>query len=168
MSHANNRVKWCLKKAEKEMKESGNHKGLVKIKPNKAKAVEHITKAEHYLKATEYLKKGGYSDISASTIFYSIYHCMLAIAARHGYDSRNQECTFALIHSLIEDGKIDFGKTTLNKISSMNAKETGATSTKIREKYQYGTELSIKDNLYKELVDLAKEAIAKTKEVIEE
>lgn len=92
MGQAGNKVAWCLRKAEKELKESNKHRGLVKIKSDIAKAREHIGKAEHYLNATDYLKRGKFSDISASTLFYSMYHCLLAIAVKSGYESRNQEC----------------------------------------------------------------------------
>ncbi len=166
MTHAKNKMEWCLKKAEKEMKERGIHKGLVKVKPNKKLAAEHVTKAEHYLKATEYLKEGNYSDISASTIFYSMYHCMLAIAVRYGYESRNQDCTFSVIYSLIENGKIEFDHALLNKITSLND-GSNETTTSIRERFQYGVELSMKDNLYEQLLKQAKEVIAKTKEIIQ-
>ena len=88
MSHTDNKLRWCLDKAKKESEKGKNHKGLMKIRPDKEEAYKHIAKAEHYLGATEQLKKG-YSDISASTAFYSMYHCLLAIAAKFGYDSRN-------------------------------------------------------------------------------
>ena len=108
MSEASNKLDWCLKKAERELKKSGKHRGLIKTNPELEKAREYIKKAEHYLMATDYLKKGNFSDISVSTVFYSMYHCLLAIAAKFGYESGNQECTFALIESLIEDRKIKF------------------------------------------------------------
>lgn len=169
MSHAKNKVDWCLKKAEKELKQGDKHRGLVIIKPNLEKAREHIKKAEHYLKATDYLKKGNFSDISTSAVFYSMYHCLLAIAVKFGYESRNQECTFALINSLIDDNKIEFEKEMLDKIASLDTeKETEKTSVEIREQYQYGTEISIEDNLYEELLNLAVNIISRTKEIIEE
>ena len=168
MSHAKNKVKWCLRKAERELKESKVHKGLIKVNPNIEKSREHIKKAEHYLSATLYLKKGNFSDISASTIFYAAYHCLLAIAAKFGYESRNQECTFALINSLIEDKKINFDKELLHKISSLDVKDKEQTTIEIREQYQYGTNLTLKDDLYNELLELAKKVIARTKEIIEE
>ncbi|MBS3090271.1 hypothetical protein J4433_00695 [Candidatus Pacearchaeota archaeon] len=169
MSHAKNKIDWCLKKAERELKKSGKHRGLIKTNPELEKAREYIKKAEHYLMATDYLKKGNFSDISVSTVFYSMYHCLLAIAAKFGYESGNQECTFALIHSLIEDSKIDFEKELLDRIASLDIeKSREKTSVEIREQYQYGTSLSIKDNLYKELFELAKEIISKTKTIIEE
>ncbi len=158
-----------MRKAEKELKESDTHRGLVETNPNKEKATEHINKADHYLNATIYLKEGNYSDISASTVFYAMYQCLLAIAAKFGYESRNQKCTFALINSLIEDGKIGFDKDLLEKISSFeteNAEEQ--TTVEVREQYQYGTSLTLKDDLYNEQLELAKKVIAKTKLIIEE
>ena len=114
MNHAKNKVEWCLKKAEKELKAGDIHRGLIKVTPDIERAREHIKKSDHYLSATLYLKKGNFSDISASTIFYAIYHCLLAIAIKFGYESRNQESTFALINSLIEDKKINFDKELLS------------------------------------------------------
>lgn len=153
MNHAKNKVDWCLKKAERELEKKEEHRGLVRTEPSLEKARKHIIKAEHYLKATDYLKKGNFSDISASTVFYSMYHCLLAIAVKFGYESRNQECTFALICNLIEEGKIDFEKELLDKMISLDVKESEEkTSVEVREQYQYGTSLSIKDNLYKELL----------------
>lgn len=168
MSQAKNKLRWCLKKAEEETKEQGRHKGLIKIKPDIEKAREHISKSEHYFNATEYLKTGGYSDISASTIFYSMYHCLLAIASKFGYESGNQECTFALIYALIEDNKIEFDKETLDKISALDAsKNTEQATIRIREKYQYGTSLSLDDNTYNELIELTKKVMSKTKVIVE-
>ena len=169
MSHAKNKVDWCLKKAERELQDFEKHRGLVKTKADLNKAKEHISKAEHYLKATDYLKKGKFSDISASTVFYSMYHSLLAIAVKFGYESRNQECTLALMHSLISEGKINIEKELLNKIAYLDIEKTyEQTSVDIREQYQYGTSLSIKDDLYKELFELAKELISKAKVIIEE
>jgi len=119
MPHINNKVKWCLKKAEKELEEGDKHRGLLKITPDVALASLHIIKAEHNLKAMTEFKKIGFSDWSASAGFYCIYHCFLAILAKIGYESRNQECTFALIYTLIEEGKIGFSRELLSKISSL-------------------------------------------------
>src|SRR3989344_3008083 len=167
MTHSKNKIEWCLKKAEKELKEKGKHRGLIKIKPDLNKANEFIAKAEHYLKATDYLKKGDFADISASTVFYSMYSCLLAVISKFGYESGNQECTFALIFHLIEEGKIDFDKNLLEKIASLENNKDKEGIKDIREKYQYGTSLSLKDNLYKELFELAQKVISKTKEIIE-
>lgn len=169
MSHAKNKLDWCLEKAKKELKEKGTHRGLIKKQPDKARSREFMNKAEHYLKATEYLKKGNFSDISTSTIFYAMYHCLLAISTKFGYFSRNQECTFALMHALIEEGKIDLKKEILDKISSLDVdKGEEKTSTEIREEYQYGTEISVKEEIYQNLFSLAKELFDKARTIIEE
>ncbi len=169
MSHSKNKLNWCLKKAEKELKVGGKHRGLIMIKPSKEKAREYLVKSSHYLKATDYLKEGGYSDISTSTVFYSMYHCLLAIAAKFGYESGNQECTFALISLLIEDKKINFSQSLLDKIASLDTKDDTKTSLEIREQYQYGTFLSIKDEkLYIYLHSLAQEILSITETIIEE
>ncbi|HLD86967.1 MAG TPA: HEPN domain-containing protein [Candidatus Nanoarchaeia archaeon] len=166
MSHAANKVDWCLKKAEKEMRDFGAHRGLVKAKPDPDKALDHISKAEHYLRATEYLRKGGFSDISASTAFYCMYHCLLAIASRHGYESRNQECTFALVRSLIEENKIGLTKEMLDKISSIDvSKQEELTTVHLRELYQYGTQLSMEDATYSRILTLAKEVLDSTRPI---
>ncbi len=167
MSQMKNKLNWCLKKAEKELAEgSKKHRGLIKISPNKTLAKEHISKAEHYLEAT-FLLKEKFSDISASTVFYSIYHCFLAIIAKFGYESRNQECTFAVIYALIEAGEINIDKSLIDKISMLSIKSDEDSVIEIREKYQYGTELSMKEKLYHENLDIAKKILGKTKEIIE-
>ena len=168
MSQAKNKLRWCLKKAEIELKEEGKHRGIIKIPPNLEKAREHIEKAEHFFKATEFLKTGNFSDISASTIFYCMYHCLLAITAKFGYESGNQECTFALIYSLIEDNKIEFEREILDKISALDtSKNTERAIIRIREHYQYGTSLSLNEDTYNQLIELAKKVMSKTKVIIE-
>ena len=62
MSHASNKVEWCLRKAEKELGELGLHRGLVKVDGDIKLAEKHIIKAEHNLKGAIYFKKGGFSD----------------------------------------------------------------------------------------------------------
>src|SRR3990167_5377168 len=124
MSHAKNKVNWCLNKAKKELREGKQHRGLVKVEVDLEKAREHLAKAEHNLKVTFYLQKGGFTDWCSSSLFYVIYHCFLAILVKYGYETRNQECTFALIASLIEDKKITLIQEDLEKVSTLNMTET--------------------------------------------
>jgi|SRR3989338_4358725 len=169
MSESEHKFKWCLEKAKKELEKGEKHRGLIEIKPDKEKAKQHIIKAEHYLEASIYLKEGNFSDISASTLFYSAYHCMLAIAAKFGYESRNQDCTFALINALIEDKKINLEGELIDKvaiISQFQGEEK--TALEIREQYQYGTELSLKESLYEDMLNLIKIILEKSKEIIED
>lgn len=170
MSHAKNKLNWCLNKAKKEIQENRKHRGLLEIPPNIETAREHIIKAEHNLKVTIYLQNGGFTDWCSSSLFYTIYHCFLAILAKFGYESRNQECTFAVIANLIEDKKINLDKNDLEKVSSMNvtdSQETSNTAITLREEYQYSTKVSLENKEYQELLELAKRILDKTKETIE-
>lgn len=168
MSHAKNKVDWCLKKGIKELQETGKHRGLVIVKPDKKMALNHIVKAEHNLKGAIEFHRIGFSDWSASAFFYSTYQCFLAIALKFGYESGNQECTFALMYHLLEEKKIELNKSLLDKISALEVKKEASTSTEIREEYQYGTKLSIEESLYEELLAISQEVLVKTKEIIEE
>ncbi|PIN77226.1 hypothetical protein COV15_02675 [Candidatus Woesearchaeota archaeon CG10_big_fil_rev_8_21_14_0_10_34_12] len=165
MSEMKNKLRWCLKKAEKELKEGKKHRGLVVSEEDIERAREHIKKAEHYLEATLFLKEG-FSDIGASTAFYAIYHSFLAILAKYGYESRNQECTFVTVYSLIEDKKIDLGRDLVDKISLMKSSDESSI-VEIRESYQYGTELSMQEKLYDETIEIAKKILGKAKTIIE-
>ena len=166
MSDAKNKVDWCLKKAERELKKSGKHRGLVKTKPNIEKAREYIKKAEHYLRATNYLKKGDFSDISASTVFYSMYHCLLAIAAKFGYESRNQECTITAIEHFIQGKKLDIDQSYIDMIRKEmeGQKKMGAKST--REEMQYGAKTKLEETRCKILMDNAKRFVEKMRAVL--
>ena len=159
-----------MNKAKKELQTGKQHRGLVKAKSDIEKAKEHLAKAEHNLKVTLYLQRGGYTDWCSSSLFYVIYHCFLAILARFGYETRNQECTFALIASLIEDKKITISQEDLEKVNILNITETQEspeTAVSIREDYQYSTKVSLENNEYQELLQLAKRILDKTKETLQ-
>ena len=170
MSHAKNKVEWCLKKAKKELEEGKKHRGLVKVDTDLEKARGYLAKAERNLKVTLYLYTGGFTDWCSSSLFYTMYHCFLAILAKYGYETRNQECTFALIASFIEDKKITIKKEDLEKVSILNITETqesSDTAVNIREDYQYGTKVSLENKEYQELFQLAKRILEETKEILE-
>ena len=46
MSHAKNKVNWCLKKAERELENDGKHRGLLKIKSSVEEAKKVISKTK--------------------------------------------------------------------------------------------------------------------------
>ena len=170
MSHAKNKVDWCLNKAKRELQDGKQHRGLVKVEADLEKASEHFAKAEHNLKVTLYLQRGGFTDWCSSSLFYVIYHCFLAILAKFSYETRNQECTFALIASLIEDKRITINQEDLEKVSSLNITETQEspeTAVSIREDYQYSTKVSLENKEYQELLQLAKRVMDKTKETLQ-
>jgi len=170
MSHAKNKVDWCLNKAKKELQTRKQHRGLVNVDADLETARDHLAKAEHNLKVTLYLQRGGFTDWCSSSLFYVIYHCFLAILAKFGYETRNQECTFALIASFIEDKKIAISQEDLEKVSILNITETQEspeTAVSIRENYQYSTKVSLENREYPELLQLAKRILDKTKETLQ-
>jgi len=162
MSHAKNKVEWCLNKAKREIEQTGRHRGLVEARLSKEKALEHIRKAEHYIEATLLLEEK-FSDIGASTAFYAMYHSMLAILAKFGYESRNQECTFAAVYALIEDGRIGLPREDVDKVASLG----GDSVIELRERYQYGVELSMEKDIYSGNLEMARRILGKAKEIVE-
>ena len=159
MTHAENKVDWCLKKAEKELKEGKKHRGLIKSKPNLDEAKKHLGKAEHNLSAISYFDKGGFSDWSLSAAFYCIYQCLLAILSKFGYESRNQECTIALIKHLKEQNKIEIDIKFIESIESEKEKIESRIIEE-REFYTYGTTISVEDKEeIKKSIGLCKDCI---------
>ena len=168
MSASENKVNWCLKKAQEELEKGWKHRGLVKKESNLEEAKNHITKAEHNISAISYFDKGGFSDWSISAVFYSIYHCFLAIALKFGYESRNQECTIALIRYLKEGNVIELEEKFIAALECYNEKERQESSIiEKREFYTYGTTISSenKGEIMKNII-LCKECLDQTKEII--
>jgi len=170
VSHAENKVKWCLKKAEKELKEGKKQRGLVKVKQDMDLANKHILKAEHNLKAIIAFKNIGFSDWSAPATFYSIYHALLAVLAKFGYESGNQECTFALIYQLIDAKQISLDKNVIEEIHGLNpeAKSKEPSIIEVRESEQYGVSIRLKEKTYERLLSIARRVLDQAKLILEE
>jgi len=168
MTQIENKVKWCIEKAKKELQESRKHRGLIKTNPNSEEARKHIEKAEHNLKAISYFNNGGYSDWSISAGFYSIYHCFLAICCKFGYESRNQECTLVLIRYLKGGGKIDLEDKFMDALESYDEKERHESNiVEKREFYTYGTTISAENSSeIEESKTLCKECLEQTKKIV--
>ncbi|MBI4141895.1 HEPN domain-containing protein [Candidatus Woesearchaeota archaeon] len=167
MPQIENKLKWCLNKAKKELTETNKHRGLVQLAPNTELAYQYITKAEHNLKAIDYFAKGGFSDWSISAGFYSIYHCFLALLAKNGYESRNQECTIAAIEHLIEQKKIALEQKFIDALKQYGeTKHAETTVIELREQLQYGISLTSETTQLEKLKQLCKEAIYDTKELL--
>ena len=62
MPQNENKVKWCLNKAKREIEEGKKHRGLLKVGPNPDEVKKHLKKAEHNLKAVISFEKNGFSD----------------------------------------------------------------------------------------------------------
>lgn len=167
MSHAGNKVKWCLNKAKKELAQGTKHRGLLEIKPGPEDARKNVLKAEHNFKAMIFFEKNGFADWSISAAFYTIYHCFLAIITKQGYESRNQECTIAMIRCLKEGNKISITDEIINALECEQPEEAHESNVlELRENCQYGTETTIENKKFSELKELCKRAIDETKKEI--
>ena len=147
MSQAANQVKWCLNKARERLAEGKKHRGLVEVKTDLKMAAMHLEKAEHNLNAIAAFARIGFSDWSVSAAFYSIYHCFLAILARYGYESMNQDCTIAAIQHFKEQGKVSVEERFIEALQShAEVKDQHEHSViELREDYQYGVKKEVKD-----------------------
>ena len=156
----------CFKEGEK----SERHKGLRRIDISKEKTKGHLNKAIHNFKAMIYFQKTGFSDWSASASFYCLYHCLLALIAKEGFESRNQSCTFTLIEDMIEKRKISLTKEDIKEIFDRDVTEDLEHSDKIldmREKMQYSIKTALEQEEFIELKERTKELFDKMRRDIE-
>ncbi len=151
---------WCLKQGEKGEK----HRGLRKAEPNHLLAKSHIIKARHNFETAIKNKKYA-SDWSVSMYFYSAYHCLLALLAQLGYESRNQECTFTCIESCINKG-LEFEKELMAWVRKTSQQvEKGAKD--LREEFQYGVEVKVSKDLLDSIEEKTKEFVYKTEVLLD-
>ncbi|MFH1317029.1 MAG: HEPN domain-containing protein [Candidatus Woesearchaeota archaeon] len=146
------------------------HKGIRKIEVNQELINKHLEKAAHNLNAVTDFKNKGYSDWSASASFYALYHCLLALIIKFGYQSRNQSCTFAFVEDLIKKGKVAFKLEDLKEIFDKDVTENLAHSEKIldiRETMQYSFSTSMNDAEFDRLIIRTKSLFDKLKREIE-
>ena len=167
MTHAENKVQWCINKAKKEIEEGKKHRGLLEKEPDVEETRKHIEKAEHNLSAISYFATGGFSDWSMSAVFYSIYQCFLAITSKFGYESRNQECTIALIRHLKEQNKINLDERFIGALESNKEQERHETTIiEKREFYTYGTSTSSETKEMEEAISLCRECLHITRNIV--
>lgn len=143
-----------LKKCFKEGEKGERHKGLKKVEVSEDMMKGHLNKATHNFKAMISFQKTGFSDWSASASFYCLYHCLLALIAKEGFESRNQSCTFALVEDLIDKKKIHLTKDELKEIFDTNISENLEHSNKIldiRENMQYSIKTALEQEEFLDL-----------------
>ena len=158
------KLKKCLKEGEKGKR----HKGLRKIEKSEERAKQHLEKAIHNFKAMISFQKTGFSDWSASASFYCLYHCLLSLLAKQGYESRNQSCTFALIENMIHEYSITLEN--LKEIFDKDVTEDLEHSSKIldiRENMQYSVKTALEGEEFIELKLRTKELFDKLRKDIE-
>ena len=113
-----------------------------KIDANQINIEGHISKAKHYLRAMDYNIKGGFSDVAVSNAFYAMYHSLLALLLKLGYEARNQECAINAIQYFIEIKKIDINIKYIDIIRRTSENKPKDAKT-LREEFQYGIETSV-------------------------
>ncbi len=164
-----------LQKCFKEGETGGErHKGLRRAGANKVGNKEliekHLEKAAHNLRAVADFKNMGYSDWSASASFYALYHCLLALILKFGYQSRNQSCTFAVVEDLINQKKVSLNLDDIKDIFDKDITENLAHSEKIldiREAMQYSFKTSLEEEEFNRLLSQTKLLFDKLKREIE-
>ena len=139
---------WCL----------SNEDRLKRIPANNLKSKEHIEKAKHNLLAEDYNIKGSFNDWAVSQAYYAMYHGLLAILYKFGYESKNHGCTISAVEHLIEIKKmkldikdIAFIRTT-EQMKMQDAKS-------LREEFQCGTKTAVNKAILNSLVKRAKEIV---------
>ncbi|MBU0666850.1 MAG: HEPN domain-containing protein [Nanoarchaeota archaeon] len=143
-----NKLLWCLKK-ETRMK---------KIRPNKDLSKKHIKKAKHNLEAMNYNLDGGFHDWVVSQAYYAMYHALLAILFKKGYESKNHECTINTVEYLIEQKQILLNKEVIAIIRTTE-QMTNKDAKALREEFQYGTKTSVDKQLLQILMNNAKKIV---------
>ncbi|MBI2129434.1 HEPN domain-containing protein [Candidatus Woesearchaeota archaeon] len=163
---AKDKLNECFKEGQK----GERHKGLKAIELSEERMKGHLNKAMHNFKAMISLQKTGFSDWSASASFYCLYHGLLALLAKEGYESRNQSCTFALIEDMIERGAISLAKEDLKEIFDADVTQDLEHSNKIldiRENMQYSIKTALEQEEFLELKERTKRLFDKIRRNIE-
>jgi uncharacterized protein (UPF0332 family) len=160
------KLKNCLKEGEK----SERHKGLKKIGFSQERVNGHIAKAIHNFNAIELFSRVNYSDWSASAAFYCLYHGLLALIAKKGFESRNQGCTFALVEQMIINKECSLTLDELREIFDRDITENLEQSNKIldlRENMQYSIKTSLEKQELKFLSERTKLLFDKIRKEVE-
>ncbi|MFH1072601.1 MAG: HEPN domain-containing protein [Nanoarchaeota archaeon] len=146
----NKRLDWCLSKKTR----------LKRILPDLAKTRKHISKAEHNLRAADYNIRGAFDDWAVAQCYYAMYHALLAVLYKFGYESRNHECTISAVEYLITAGKIKLNLTDIAFIRTTEQMQTQDAKS-LREEFQYGTETRVNKEILNDIVRRAKETVEK-------
>ncbi len=114
-----------------------------------------------------YLYDGGKTDWVASAAFYAMYHALLALLYRVGYESRNQECTITATEHFMKDETIQLEQEYIDMIRLAQEQENKRDVKNLREEYQYGTKTAMEDSLCIIIMENARRFVDRIKEVLE-
>ncbi len=157
MSNSKDRLSWCLE-SEKRMR---------KIKPNDKLSKEHIEKAKHNLKAADYNVQGHFDDWAVSQSYYAMYHTLLAILFKKGFESKNHECTISTVEFLIEVKEISLSMEDMSFIRTTEQMTTKDAKS-LREEFQYGTKTDVNNAILTELLQKSKAIVEKVEVMLSE
>ena len=156
MQNNKSKLDWCIRK---EL--------MKKISPNGKTSKEHIEKAKHNLRAADYCLKGKFDDWVVSQCYYAMYHSLLAILFKKGYESKNHECTINAVDYLIETKEITFNKEDISYIRTAE-QMTSKDAKSLREEFQYGTETKVNEILLDDMLKKSKEIVEKVELLLNE
>ena len=141
-----------------------------KKKPDLDLAQKHIKKSEYNYGVVQTLERLKTYDWAFNVGFYAIYHCFLAILAKKGYESRNQACTITILHTLINEKKLDLDKDLITQFDTLDVEKniTNPTVRERRELSTYGVETSIDLKQLKRIKELILRAQRETIRVLGE
>jgi|SRR3989338_1621570 len=137
------------------------------IKPDDKLSKEHIEKAKHNLKAADYSVQGNFNDWAVSQSYYAMYHALLAIFFKKGFESKNHECTIGTVEFLIETKEINFDMEDLYFIRTTEQMTTKDAKS-LREEFQYGTKTDVNKVLLTELLQKSKDIVEKVEIMMSE
>lgn len=157
MPNSKNKLNWCLE-SEKRMK---------KIRPDDKLSKEHIEKAKHNLRAANYNVQGHFDDWAVSQSYYAMYHALLAILFKKGFESKNHECTISTVEFLIESKEISLSMEDLFFIRTTEQMTTKDAKS-LREEFQYGTKTNVNKVLLSELIQKSKAIVEKIEIILSE
>ncbi|MBI5397826.1 hypothetical protein HZB03_00015 [Candidatus Woesearchaeota archaeon] len=160
MPQIDGHLKWCLK----------DPKRLIKTKPDLDLAQKHIKKSEYNYGVVQTLERLKIYDWAFNVGFYSIYHCFLAILIKYGYESRNQACTITVLHTLINDKKLELDKDLVTQFDTLDVEKniTNPTVRERRELSTYGVETSIDLQQLKKIKELILKVQRETIRILQE
>jgi len=139
-----------MEKTKKQFEECKRKKLILSVKPNEENIKGHIDKAKHYLQAMDYNIQGDFKDVAVANAFYAMYHALLALLYKHGYEARAQECAINTAQYLIAEKKIDLDIRYIDIIRRTD-RSKGMDAKSLREEFQYGIETSVQEAILKEL-----------------
>ncbi|MFZ5800598.1 MAG: hypothetical protein ACOY3D_04365 [Candidatus Omnitrophota bacterium] len=96
-----------------------------------------------------------------------MYHSLLAILFKLGFDSRNQECTINAIDYFIRTGKIKLAPKYIVMIRRTD-ELMGSDAKALREEFQYGTEIEVENEILENMQNNAKEFVETARVILEE